>query len=358
MKKILHVIDSLQTGGAEILLYATIRKLPGFEHHIIILEDRVAFSDIREYATLHPIHHGGWVDLFKSISKIKAIERRINPDIVHAHLFLASFLTRMALRKHPNLVYTLHTLFSEAIFKKFHLRQLEKLAFRKEHKLIAVSYYVLEDYKKEIKNIKKENGYVLYNFIADDFFDKKAGITDIRANQLNKWVAVGSLKSVKNYKGMIDLFKNLYNTVNEKSELQLDIYGEGSLKNELQEQIDRLGIPARLMGKIENIAGILKQYDAYISTSKYEGYGIAPMEALAIGLPLFLSDIPVYKEVYRNHAFYFNNNEISGLVQACTAYQELAESDKKDRQKRGQEYAYLAANSNQYIRKLLEIYQS
>ncbi len=355
MKKILHVIDSLQTGGAEILLYTTIRKLPGFEHHIIILEEGIAFSDIHQYATIHPINHGGWSDLLKSIDKIKTIEKNIKADIVHAHLFLASFLTRMAVRKHPNLVYTLHTLFSEVVFKRFHLKQLEKLAFKKEHKLIAVSHYVLEDYRKEIKT---EEGYVLYNFLADEFFDEKESKIDIKQGQLNKWVAVGSLKSVKNYEGMIDLFKCLYDTVDDKLNLQLDIYGEGSLKNELQEQINLLGIPVRLMGKVENIAGILKQYDAYVSASVYEGYGIAPMEALAVGLPLFLSDIPVYKEVYQDHAFYFKNDEIASLRQAHNEYCELAEDVKESRQKRGKEYAYQTANSNQYITKLLEIYQS
>lgn len=353
MKKILHIIDSLQTGGAEILLCATIRKLPHFEHHIIILEEGIAFPDIHQYATIHTINHGGWSDLLKSIDKIKTIEKNLKPDIVHAHLFLAAFLTRMAVRKHPNLVYTLHTLFSEAVFKKFHLKQMEKLAYKKEHKLIAVSKYVLEDYKKEVK---ADDGYVLYNFIADEFFDENKSRASIKTGILNKWVAVGSLKAVKNYEGMIDLFKCLYDTVKDKAALQLDIYGEGSLKGELQEQIDQLGIPVRLMGKIDNIADILKEYDAYISTSVYEGYGIAPMEALAVGLPLFLSDIPVYKEVYQDHAFYFDNDNMSGLLQAHNEYQQLSEEERKSWQKRGKEYAYQAANSDQYIRRLLEIY--
>jgi glycosyltransferase involved in cell wall biosynthesis len=80
------------------------------------------------------------------------------------------------------------------------------------------------------------------------------------------------------------------------------------------------------------------------------------MEALAIGLPLFLSNIPVYKEVYQDHAFYFNNDEIASFLHSQNEYHQLTEEVKKSRQKSGKEYAYETANSSQYIRKLLEIY--
>lgn len=354
MKKILHVIDSLHTGGAEVLLVGTIKKLPGYEHHIIVLIPEIAFPEIHQYATVHVLNHRNWLSVFHTLQGIKKIARSVGPDIIHSHLFLASFFTRMALGKHPNLVYTLHTLFSQAIFKTPRLRWMEKMAYRKGHKVVAVSRYVLDDYKKEIKQCKE--GYVLYNFIADNFFRTEKLKNISKKEGLNKWVAVGSLKAVKNYEGMINLFEKLYSTAADKSKMQLDIYGEGLLKKKLQDQVDRLGVPVRLMGKVENVVDVLDQYDAYISTSFYEGYGIAPMEGLAKGLPLFLSDIPVYKEVYQTKAFYFDNNRPGSFLQAFAKYQAMTRQEKEIFQQDGRDHAYALANSENYLQQLLKIY--
>jgi glycosyltransferase involved in cell wall biosynthesis len=41
-----------------------------------------------------------------------------------------------------------------------------------------------------------------------------------------------------------------------------------------------------------------------ISTSLKEGYGRPPMEALMLGIPVLISDIPVYQELYGKFAFF------------------------------------------------------
>jgi glycosyltransferase involved in cell wall biosynthesis len=111
---------------------------------------------------------------------------------------------------------------------------------------------------------------------------------------------------------------------------------------------------------VHNIQDILCKYDAYISTSSYEGYGIAPMEALAKGLPLFLSDIPVYREIYKDHCFFFEvgQNVASALVAACTRYSNLSDAERNSLKIEWQQYAYAIANSKTYRQKLMDIYNS
>jgi glycosyltransferase involved in cell wall biosynthesis len=358
LKCIVHVIDSLQIGGAEILLYNTIKKLPGIKHHIIVLEPKIAFPDIDNYATIHVVNHQGWSSLLQSCRKIKKLVNEIQPDIIHSNLFLSSLLTRLALRAQRNIVYTLHTLYSPAIFKKLHLRLLEKYVYREQDKLIAISEGVLQDYKKTITKCK--NGFVLYNFIDDCFFRYDRSEHEVNGSVLKKWIAVGSLKAVKNYQRMISLFKEYYDGLEDKNGAVLNIYGDGSLKEELQKLVDQLSVPVRIMGKATDIHLILDKYDAYISTSLYEGYGIAPMEALARGVPIFISDIPVYREVYQEHAFYFDVNDKSGkaFLKAVSDYQKLELEIKKVKQRNGRAYASSIANSNAYINKLLAIYIS
>lgn len=43
---------------------------------------------------------------------------------------------------------------------------------------------------------------------------------------------------------------------------------------------------------------------AYIYVSREEGFGITPLEALACNVPIILSDIPVFREIYKDTAHY------------------------------------------------------
>ena len=45
---------------------------------------------------------------------------------------------------------------------------------------------------------------------------------------------------------------------------------------------------------------------AFVSASLHEGFGLPGVEALGFGLPLLVSNTPVFNEIYDNAAIYFN----------------------------------------------------
>lgn len=57
----------------------------------------------------------------------------------------------------------------------------------------------------------------------------------------------------------------------------------------------------------DDIVISLYQYaDLFVFPSLFEGFGLPPLEAVTVGCPVILSDIPVLREVFDNAGYYFN----------------------------------------------------
>ena len=75
-------------------------------------------------------------------------------------------------------------------------------------------------------------------------------------------------------------------------DITLDIYGKGGAEKSLQEQIEKLGATEyiRLMGQ-HDLTDIYRKYEAYLSASTSEGFGLTLMEAIGSGLPIIGFDV-------------------------------------------------------------------
>jgi glycosyltransferase involved in cell wall biosynthesis len=54
----------------------------------------------------------------------------------------------------------------------------------------------------------------------------------------------------------------------------------------------------QINGWTNSVRAIHASFDVLISTSQFETFGLVVVEALSAGIPCFLSDIPVYRELY------------------------------------------------------------
>ena len=66
----------------------------------------------------------------------------------------------------------------------------------------------------------------------------------------------------------------------------------------------------------EELISIMRHADILVQPSLYEGFGIPPLESLYVGTPVLLSDIPVFKEIYKDFpVHYFSCNDASDLCE-------------------------------------------
>lgn len=105
-------------------------------------------------------------------------------------------------------------------------------------------------------------------------------------------VAVGRLEEQKNYPLLIRAFQKFYEL---HEDYELHIYGQGSLKEGLEAQIEGLGLTdsVLLKGFQKNVPEQIKTAGIYVLSSDYEGVSNALLEAMAVGLPVVATDCPI-----------------------------------------------------------------
>ena len=102
-------------------------------------------------------------------------------------------------------------------------------------------------------------------------------------------VTVARLEPQKNQELLIDAF----NLVCKKhQDIVLKIYGEGSLKNKLQNKIHELGLNDKvlLMGAKQDVLEWIKVYYCFVLTSDFEGLPNSLIEAMSMGIPCISTD--------------------------------------------------------------------
>lgn len=299
-KKIIHIIYNLSRGGAETMLVNDINALTEFDHLIITLQKDNHFLGELNNAEIICLDCPSLFSLVNAVNKLKKFIKNINPDLVHSHLIFPNFIARFAVPRLIPLLTTIHiSLNQDFDYKKWRIRFLDRFTFSlRKSVIIGVSQIALREY---VNFLKKEpyKKYVLYTFVDEKKFRpiKRA----MRNEEAINAIAVGSLGLQKNYQFLLYQFKLL-----KEQNVKLDIYGSGSLKNSLQSFIDRHKLQVTLKGEIKNLEQVLPNYDLYISSSLFEGFSLAILEAMAVKLPLLLSNIGSFKEQCGETALYFD----------------------------------------------------
>lgn len=107
----------------------------------------------------------------------------------------------------------------------------------------------------------------------------------------NKVIAVGRLEHQKNFQSLINAYKLIASKYKDWS---LEIWGEGSLKEDLQKLIENLELKdyVKLKGGSLDTSKVYCNADILALTSLYEGWGLVLTEAMAFGIPVVSYETP------------------------------------------------------------------
>jgi glycosyltransferase involved in cell wall biosynthesis len=90
----------------------------------------------------------------------------------------------------------------------------------------------------------------------------------------------------------------------------------------------------------EDLRSIVAGATALVVPSSYEGFGLPVLEALATGIPVVTSDIPVFREVAGDHATYVPLNDVNAWADALTWARAGMAGSSTGRRKRAQLFSW------------------
>jgi glycosyltransferase involved in cell wall biosynthesis len=285
--RVLHLIDSLNPGGAERVLATTVVGLRtrGFRQAVYLLYGSGPLEPlIPADCRLHRGYQGA--DLAGAV-------RRFRPDVIQTWVDDAAVLAAPVaaafglplVHRIPNIPSAQYALHPRG---DGHVRRF-RLALRSAARVCALSDAAADDTARHFDIPRPDviyNGYPLVSAPSSHPPRKLPGTFLV--------AAVGRLSVEKGHRYLLSAMRAV---ADRHPDIRCWIAGEGPLERALAQQIADLGLGGivELVGYCEDVQDVLRQADLFAMPSLYEGFGNALLQAMVAGLPVVASDLPVVR---------------------------------------------------------------
>ncbi len=129
-----------------------------------------------------------------------------------------------------------------------------------------------------------------------------------------KFLAIGRFS--RQHKGFDLLIEAFHIFSKDNKEWTLDIVGEGVEEPIYRDLIRQYKLENRITIHpfTNNVQDYYSEAQVYVLSSRWEGFGLVLVEAMAHGLPVVSSDLPTSKEIMGNFGMYFSNGNVNDLA--------------------------------------------
>ena len=345
--KVLQVINSLATGGAEKLLLDTLPlyRKAGIEMDILLLWDNnqpftKALKALNCCKVFILNESENYKDIYALSNIIKLRKYLKAYDIVHVHLFPALYFVRLAsIGLKTKLIFTEHNTHNRRIDNKKY-KLLEQWCYRGYKKVVCISAEIQLRYTNYLKTPERlvviENGVHLSTSKNAKSYSKFEINSDFNTEDI-LLLQVSGFRKQKDQDTLITSLSFL------SPNFKVVLVGDGERKNELISLVKTLGLEKRVffLGLRMDVANLLKSVDIVVLSSHYEGLSLASVEGMASGKPFVASNVPGLKEVVEGAGLLFeqgNAEELARKIKELMHNQEHYTQVANACQERAQQY--------------------
>lgn len=315
--KILQVINSLATGGAEKLIVDAVPlyQEKGIEMDVLLLDGtHYPFYKKLEASTKGKIFSLDLKSVYNPIAIIKIIPFLKKYDIVHVHLFPVQYfvvLAKWLSFSKTKLIFTEHNTSNRRLENPI-LKLVDKFIYKGYFRIICISLeiqkIILEHTKLPINRIAVIlNGVSIVDFKEAKSYRKE----ELKFEETDKLlVQVAGFRDQKDQKTLIIALVHLPDCV------KLLLVGDGVLKQECETLVKKIQLEKRVLflGVRTDVPRLLKTADIIVLSSKYEGMSLSSIEGMASGKPFVASNVPGLSEIVSGAGVLFTQGDDKELA--------------------------------------------
>ena len=279
--RVLHLIDSLDLGGAQTAILAWLQEHDRgrFEIHLASMHGTpksLFYERVREFKIpvilLSPQR---WIPLYFLRLPLTLVVGRY--DIVHCHLFASNWLGKPLARLLGVPVVVSHDHCNDSFRTGFTLvRWIDRCANRLADQIFAVSGSIRE-YLMKFEKIPADKIRVVANGLPERLaMERREGTAKIVGG-------AGRLVPQKNFERFLRIARILQDI---DSSYQFMIAGNGPLDEPLRRRAGELDIKMEWLGVLPSLDRFYSSIDLFLLTSDFEGLPMTVLEALQRGVPV------------------------------------------------------------------------
>jgi glycosyltransferase involved in cell wall biosynthesis len=309
--KVLHVINTLSAGGAELHLLTLCRylKRQGAELVVACLKEHVRGSRSlrsdfeKENFRIINLEANRRYD-WRVLGRLARVVKEEQPDILHTHLPRADIGAALirGFTFSPAFLCSVHGIYQHRSFG-YWAGPLMRHAYRKADAVIAISSAVKNWLDRDLGITPNKVRVIHYGIEPGRFTPSTANGNG--AGKQKGQLIIGSVGRLETGKGFDCLTYAMSSVCKELPHASLFIAGADTWDygKDLKSLIHRLGLQERvhLVGFQHKVASFLHTLDVFAFASRSEGFGQVVIEAMAAGKPVVASRIPALTEVVSDH---------------------------------------------------------
>ena len=321
--KLLHVITSLYTGGAEMLVVNLIPRFVelGYEVGLVVFngEHTPLMERLEKECPQCVIYRLG-NSFYNPWYIIKLIGIMRKYDIVHTHNSSPQLYAAVAnLFCHKIMVTTEHNTHNRKRGNRI-LSLIDKWMYARYDHIICISKQAEENLRSYLQN---ESGSLkkivtIYNGVNIETIHSAQPLLSEKPDKFLV-VMVAAFRPQKDHATLIKAMTRL---PQEKFEVWL--VGDGESRAEVERLINDLGMEDRvkMVGLRTDVPQILKTADVIVMSTHYEGLSLSNIEGMAAGKPFVASDVEGIREVTKGYGILFPHGDAESLAKIISQLHE------------------------------------
>lgn len=315
--KVLHVISSLEIGGAQRLLsdLLPIQKQQGIKVSLLVLKSEETDFTKKVVDAGVPIISLNVKSFRNPFLAFKVRNIIKGYDVVHVHLVHSLYICSLAARGlNTKLVYTEHST-SNNRRGKVYVRPIEKFIYGRYERLISISQQTQDALQAWLQST--DDRFVVIN----NGVDTKAFATIRKEVKPKSLIMVSRFASSKDQETVIRAVKEL------DDDVTLRFVGDGENLEHCKKVAYEIGVGDRVqfLGARADVANLIAESCIGIQSSNWEGFGLTAVEMMACEKPVIATDVDGLKQVVEGAGFLFPVGDYERL--AIIISQLLKDSD-------------------------------